>query len=75
MPRRARLIVPGVPLHLIQRGDNRQVCFVADDDYRIYLDWLKEYVLVQYILHSGDCWMRKSSTTEDGAGSMMKRLG
>lgn len=23
MPRRARLLLPGVPLHLIQRGNNR----------------------------------------------------
>lgn len=27
MPRRARLSPPNVPLHLIQRGNNRQACF------------------------------------------------
>ena len=43
MPRRARLTIPGVPLHLIQRGNNRQACFFADEDYRFYLDWLTEY--------------------------------
>lgn len=37
MPRRARLALPGVPLHLIQRGNNRQACFFADEDYRFYL--------------------------------------
>ena len=37
MPRRARIVLPGVPLHLIQRGNNRQACFFADDDYRFYL--------------------------------------
>jgi hypothetical protein len=41
MPRRPRLIVPGIPLHIIQRGNNRQVCFFfADEDYLFYLDWL-----------------------------------
>lgn len=40
MPRRARLALTNVPLHLIQRGNNRQVCFFADEDYRLYLDWL-----------------------------------
>ena len=43
MPRRARITLPNVPLHLIQRGNNRQACFFADEDYRFYLDWLAEY--------------------------------
>ena len=43
MPRRARLSLPNVPLHIIQRGNNRQACFFADEDYRNYLDWLGEY--------------------------------
>ncbi len=32
MPRRARITLAGVPLHLIQRGNNRQACFYCDDD-------------------------------------------
>ena len=43
MPRRARLSLPNVLLHIIQRGNNRQACFFADEDYRNYLDWLGEY--------------------------------
>ena len=43
MPRRARLVLANVPLHIIQRGNNRQACFFADEDYRFYLDWLTEY--------------------------------
>ena len=30
MPRRARLAVPNAPLHIIQRGNNRQAGFYAD---------------------------------------------
>lgn len=40
MPRRARIALPNIPVHLIQRGNNRQPCFFADEDYRRYLDWL-----------------------------------
>ena len=29
MPRRARLAIPGIPWHIIQRGNNRSVCFYA----------------------------------------------
>jgi len=43
MPRRARIALPNIPVHIIQRGNNRQPCFFADEDYRRYLDWLAEY--------------------------------
>lgn len=43
MPRRARLLLPGYPLHLIQRGHNRQPCFFQRSDYIAYLRWLEEY--------------------------------
>ena len=42
MPRRARVHLDGVPLHIVQRGHNRQACFFAEDDYRSYLNWLNE---------------------------------
>ena len=43
MPRRPRIVLPDVPLHVIQRGNNRQACFFAGDDYRAYLGWLEKY--------------------------------
>jgi REP element-mobilizing transposase RayT len=30
MPRRARLSLPGIPWHIIQRGYNRSACFYTD---------------------------------------------
>ncbi|WP_254575169.1 transposase [Stenotrophomonas acidaminiphila] len=32
MPRRASLILPHVPLHIIQRGVNRAAIFIGDED-------------------------------------------
>ncbi len=43
MPRRARLSLPGIAWHIIQRGNNRAVCFHAEEDYRFYLHYLKEF--------------------------------
>jgi putative transposase len=37
MPRVARIVVPGVPHHVTQRGNNRQDVFFVDDDRRVYL--------------------------------------
>ena len=42
MPRVARIVVPGVPHHVTQRGNNRQTVFFSDDDRRFYLALLKE---------------------------------
>ena len=37
MSRQPRFVFPGQPQHVIQRGNNRDVIFVSDDDYRLYL--------------------------------------
>ncbi len=42
MPRRSRTHLDGVPLHIVQRGHNREPCFFADADYLGYLHWLSE---------------------------------
>lgn len=43
MPRRPRLIVPGMPHHVTQRGNNKQPVFDDDGDMRRYLVWMSEY--------------------------------
>lgn len=43
MPRRARLTLPTVPMHITWRGNNRQACFFSNDDRYFYLAWLQEY--------------------------------
>lgn len=40
MARKPRLNIVGNPQHVIQRGNNRQVTFFAEEDYRFYLDCL-----------------------------------
>ncbi len=43
MARLPRISPIGQPVHLIQRGNNRQSCFAAQEDYVAYLGWLREY--------------------------------
>ena len=38
MPRRKRIYLPGLPYHLVQRGNNREACFVEPENYQYYLD-------------------------------------
>jgi putative transposase len=42
MPRRTRIRIDGLPLHIVQRGHNRAACFFDDQDRLAYLGWLHE---------------------------------
>lgn len=57
MPRRPRLHIPGVPQHVVQRGNDRQPVFFSDDDCRFYLDWLGEYADKRKIAVHAYCLM------------------
>jgi len=43
MPRAARLVLPGIPHHVTQRGNRRQPTFFSDDDYALYLALLRHW--------------------------------
>jgi putative transposase len=81
MPRRARLALPNVPLHLIQRGNNRQACFFSDEDCRFYLEWLNEYArktgcrIHAYVLMSNHVHLLLSAERAAAVGMLMKALG
>ncbi|MFQ5952223.1 MAG: transposase [Candidatus Omnitrophota bacterium] len=43
MPRIARIVSPGHPHHITQRGNFKQITFVDNKDYLKYLYWLEKY--------------------------------
>jgi putative transposase len=43
MARLARLVVPGMPHHVTQRGNRRQQTFFKDGDYTAYLELMAEW--------------------------------
>jgi putative transposase len=43
MPRSARIVIPGLAHHVIQRGNRQQAIFFTDDDRQAYLDLLAIY--------------------------------
>ena len=43
MPRLARVVVPGLPHHITQRGNRRQQTFFCDEDYRSYLELMGQW--------------------------------
>jgi len=81
MPRRARLAIGGIPWHIVQRGNNRTACYFADDDYRYYLDTLKEQAdkyhcaVHAYILMTNHVHLLVTPEKAESASLMMKHLG
>lgn len=81
MPRRARLSVPGIAWHIIQRGNNRSSCFYADDDYRRYLYLLQEQArdhgcrVHAYVLMTNHVHLLVTPARADSVSLMMKHLG
>ncbi|MGD2109963.1 MAG: transposase [Phycisphaerae bacterium] len=57
MPRVARIVLPGLPHHIVQRGNNRQDVFFVDDDYRVYLEMLRELAERHRLSIQGYCLM------------------
>lgn len=62
MSRKPHFVLPGVPQHVIQRGNNREPCFYSNDDYVRYLEDLHDaavknnaviqaYVLMMSLVH------------------------
>jgi putative transposase len=45
MARLARIVVPGLPHHVTQRGNRREAIFFQDGDHEIYIDLLAEQAL------------------------------
>jgi len=81
MPRRSRLKAAGVPMHIIQRGNNRQACFFADEDYQFFLDCLARLAkrfrcaLHAYVLMTNHFHLLLTSELEAGPSLLMKFLG
>ena len=81
MARLPRLNLPHIAQHVIQRGNNRQACFFGDDDYRIYLDKLKEYsqkyqvAIHAYVLMTNHVHLLMTPSTEKGVSQLMQSLG
>jgi putative transposase len=81
MPRTARIVLPNVALHVIQRGNNRSACFLAGSDYRTYLRYLREYsvefacAIHAYCLMTNHVHLLLTPAAADGCAKLMKHLG
>jgi putative transposase len=81
MPRRPRIFLPNTPVHIVQRGHNRDACFFAEDDYLAYRQWLGEALLATgcelhaYVLMTNHVHLLLTPPDGDAVGRMMMSLG
>ncbi len=81
MPRRQRHFLPGVPSHIVQRGNNRQLCFFNQRDYVVYLDKLREYsvkfevAIHSFVLMSNHVHILATPSNTTGISQLMQSLG
>jgi len=81
MARLSRLCLPGIPQHIIQRGNNRQVCFAAEEDFATYAFWLNEYAqryriaIHAWVFMTNHIHLLATPETDTGISKMMQSLG
>ncbi|MBL4760405.1 MAG: transposase [Mariprofundaceae bacterium] len=81
MPRKPRFYVAGLPVHVVQRGNNRQAIFFDDADYRAYLTWLHDAAqkygcaIHAYVLMSNHVHILVTPENVDGVSRMMQYVG
>ena len=81
MPRRTRFCPKGYPVHLIQRGNNRQAIFTCDADLAAYANWLAEgaerfEVSVHgWVFMTNHVHILVTPTTDYGLSRLMQNLG
>jgi putative transposase len=81
MPRLPRIEFAGIPQHVVQRGNDRQPCFLGDADYRRYLRGLQEAALDcacrihAYVLMTNHVHLLVTPASVGGVSRMMQQLG
>ncbi|WP_299083522.1 transposase [uncultured Paraglaciecola sp.] len=81
MARLPRLNLANIPQHIILRGNNRQICFFDEQDYKVYLAKLKEFsekllvAIHAYVLMTNHVHLLATPSDKTGVSRLIQRLG
>ena len=81
MARLSRVCPVGIPQHIIQRGNNRQVCFASEQDFAAYVSWLKDYAkkyqvdIHAWVLMTNHVHLLCTPRIDNAVSLMMQALG
>lgn len=78
MPRRSRMYLPGFTYHIVQRGNNREVCFFEEENYRVFIRYMGEVLprygvaLHAYCLMTNHIHLLLTPDSDDGISRVMR---
>jgi putative transposase len=81
MPRKPRFFLPGVAVHVVQRGHSREPVFFEDDNYLAYLRWLQQgserygVDIHAYVLMTNHVHILATPSDKEGITRMMQYVG
>ncbi|MHB8759669.1 MAG: transposase [Thiobacillus sp.] len=81
MARLPRYVIPGQPQHIIQRGNNRQAIFAADEDYAFFRDALVEaaarhgLTIHSYVWMTNHVHLLATPAREESIGKTFQSVG
>jgi putative transposase len=81
MARTARLVIPELSVHIVQRGHDGQACFFQATDYLFYLDLLREFSLLAscsvhaYCLMTNHVHLFITPHAANSCAQLMKNVG
>ncbi len=81
MPRKPRMYLPDLPCHVIQRGNNRDATFFAEQDYQFYLECLhdasrKYHVSIHaYVLMTNHVHLLMTPEKQNSISLLMQSIG
>lgn len=81
MARRLRYFPDNIPVHVIQRGNNRQNCFISDQDKKALAHWLHEGVerygvaIHAWVFMTNHLHLLATPENQDSIPRMMQHLG
>lgn len=81
MARLPRICLPSIPQHVIQRGNDRHVCFASEEDFVAYAHWLGEFsrkyrvAIHAWVFMTNHVHLLVTPKTNDGISKMMQSLG
>jgi putative transposase len=81
MPRKPRIHLPGLPQHVIQRGNNREPCFYAPADCQYYLETVGEALVTHecrlhaYVLMTNHVHLLITPLRTRGISFLMQAIG
>ncbi len=81
MARQPRLDLPGIPQHIVQRGNNHLPCFLDDNDHACYRQLLREalhatrYQLHAYVLMENHVHLLATPPDVGATSRLMQLLG